>query len=264
MKSLCAPLALALVLPGITWAAAPDWFPRADLMTIGVYYYPEAWPESQWARDMANMRKLGMEYVHMGEFAWAFLEPEEGKYQLDWLERNVALAAQNGMKVILCTPTATPPVWLARKHPEILMVDAAGRRMNHGGRQQGDWSSPVYREYAAKIITQLARRFGHDKRVWGWQLDNELSHYEKQYSYSPAATLRFRDWLSEKYGSIGRLNTDWGTAFWSMVYQNFDQIEIPNQLEHPGLPNPHAQPPTTESPTSIFSRTSMPALAFAE
>jgi beta-galactosidase len=241
MKSLCAPLALALALPCLAVAAAPDWFPRADLMTIGAYYYPEAWPESQWARDMANMRKLGMEYVHMGEFAWAFMEPEEGNYQFDWLEKNVALAAQNGMKVILCTPTATPPVWLTRKHPEILMVDAAGRRMNHGGRQQGDWSSPVYREYTAKIITELAKRFGHDKRVWGWQLDNELSHYDKQYSYSPAATARFRDWLREKYGTIARLNTDWGTAFWSMVYQNFDQIEIPNQLEHPGLPNPHAQ-----------------------
>jgi beta-galactosidase len=241
MKSLRALLALVLMIPSLTTASAPDWFPRADLMTIGVYYYPEAWPESQWARDMANMRKLGMEFVHMGEFAWTFMEPEEGKYQLDWLEKNVALAAQNGMKVILCTPTATPPIWLSRKHPEILMVDAAGRRMNHGGRQQGDWSSPVYREYTAKVITELAKRFGHDKRVWGWQLDNELSHYDKQYSYSPAATLRFRDWLREKYGTIDRLNTDWGTAFWSLVYQNFDQIEIPNQLDHPGLPNPHAQ-----------------------
>ena len=53
----------------------------------------------------------------MGDFAWAFMEPEEGKYQFDWLEKNVALAAQNGMKVILCTPTAAPPVWLSRKHP---------------------------------------------------------------------------------------------------------------------------------------------------
>src|ERR1035437_10154719 len=122
MKSLCAPWALALMIPCLTPAAAPDWFPRADMMTIGVYYYPEAWPESQWARDMANMRKLGMEFVHMGDFAWAFMEPEEGKYQFDWLEKNVALAAQNGMKVILCTPTAAPPVWLSRKHPEALMA----------------------------------------------------------------------------------------------------------------------------------------------
>jgi beta-galactosidase len=131
-------MTLLLSLPG----PAADWFPPKDMMTIGSYYYPEAWPESQWPRDMANMKKLGMEFVHMGEFAWAYLEPEEGRFRLDWLERAVELASQNGLKVILCTPSATPPVWLSRKHPEILMVDAMGRRMNHGGRQQGDWSSP--------------------------------------------------------------------------------------------------------------------------
>jgi beta-galactosidase len=211
------------------------------MTTVGAYYYPEAWPQDQWARDMENMHKMGMEFVHMGDFAWAFMEPEEGKYDFDWLEKNIALASQHGMKVILCTPTAAPPVWLSRAHPEILMVDATGRRMNHGGRQHGDWSSPVYREYVTKIVTQLAKRFGHDKRVWGWQLDNELSHYEKEYSYSPAAQRRFRDWLREKYGDIGHLNADWGTSFWSMVYQNFEQIDIPNQLEHAGLSNPHAQ-----------------------
>src|SRR6185369_5335628 len=169
-------------------AGADGWFPPSQMMTIGGYYYPEAWPESQWARDMANIKKFGMEFVHMGEFAWYFMEPEEGRYQFDWLEKNVANAAQNGLKVILCTPSPTPPIWLTRKHPEILMVDAAGRRMNHGSREHADWSSPVYREYVSKIVIELARRFGHDKRVWGWQIDNELSHYGKQFSYGPAAT----------------------------------------------------------------------------
>jgi beta-galactosidase len=192
MTKRIAALTLAGALCATAQTARPDWFPKKDMMTIGVYYYPEAWPESQWSRDMANMKKMGMEFVHMGEFAWAFMEPQEGRMELDWLERNVELAAQNGLKVILCTPSATPPVWLTRKHPEILMVDANGRRVNHGGRQQGDWSSPVYRDYVKKIVTALAMKFGQDKRVWGWQLDNELSHYEKQYSYSPAATASSR------------------------------------------------------------------------
>jgi beta-galactosidase len=232
---------IALTLCLTTSISAADWFPARDMMTIGVYYYPEAWPEAQWPRDMANIKKMGLEFVHMGEFAWAYMEPEEGRFRFDWLEQNVELAAKNGLKVILCTPSATPPVWLARKHPEILMVDANGRRMNHGGRQHGDWSSPVYRDYVKKVITALAMKFGQDKRVWGWQLDNELSHYEKQYSYSPAATASFRAWLRAKYGAIERLNQDWGTSFWSMRYSSFDQIEIPNQNDHPGLPNPHAQ-----------------------
>jgi beta-galactosidase len=234
-------LTALLLLPALAFGAGPnDWFPRSDMMTVGVYYYPEAWPEAQWPRDMANIKKLGMEFVHMGEFAWYFMEPEEGKYQFDWLEKNVANAAQNGLKVILCTPSATPPIWLARQHPEILMVDDAGRRMNHGSREQGDWSSPVYRQYVAKIVTELAKKFGHDKRVWGWQLDNELSHYGKNYSYSPASTAKFRAWLRVKYGTIDNLNTAWGGGFWSMVYQNFDQIDIPNPQELVADPSPHA------------------------
>ena len=109
--------------------AAADWFPPKEMMTMGVYYYPEAWPQTQWERDFANMKKMGMEFVHMGEFAWAFMEPEEGRFRLDWLDQAVELASRNGLKVILCTPSATPPIWLERKHPEILMVDAMGRRM---------------------------------------------------------------------------------------------------------------------------------------
>jgi beta-galactosidase len=181
-----------LSVAGVAFGASnPDWFPKKDLTTIGVYYYPEAWPESQWARDMANIRKLGMEFVHMGEFAWFFMEPEEGKFNFEWLDKNVELAAKNGLKVILCTPSAAPPIWLTRNHPEILTVDAAGRTMQHGSREHADWSSPLYREYVTKINTELARHYGHDRRVWGWQIDNELSHYGKRFSYSPVATQRF-------------------------------------------------------------------------
>ncbi len=231
---------LCLTLEPVLEAQTPDWFPKRDMLTIGVYYYPEAWPESQWGRDMANIRKLGMEFVHMGEFAWYFMEPQEGRYDFDWLEKNVDLAAKNGLKVVLCTPSATPPIWLEREHPEILMVDAQGRTMQHGSREQADWSSPVYREYVGKIDTELAKRFGHDPRVWGWQIDNELSHYGRGYSYSRASTEKFRDWLREKYGSIDKLNAAWGNAFWSEMYQNFDQIEMPNPETLVADPSPHA------------------------
>ncbi|MBV8552180.1 MAG: beta-galactosidase [Acidobacteriaceae bacterium] len=233
-------LLLSLLFTPVLEAQNPDWFPKKDMLTIGVYYYPEAWPQEQWARDMGNIRKLGMEFVHMGEFAWYFMEPEEGHYNFDWLEKNVDLAAKNGLKVVLCTPSATPPIWLEQKHPEILMVDAQGRTMQHGSREQADWSSPVYREYVTKIDTELAKRFGNDPRVWGWQIDNELSHYGRRYSYSQASTLKFRQWLQEKYGTIDRLNEAWGGAFWSTMYQNFDQIEIPNPNTLVVDPSPHA------------------------
>ncbi|MBF9141144.1 beta-galactosidase [Hymenobacter properus] len=240
-----APAASAQKAPKASKAAAvakatPDYFPAADMMTIGVYYYPEAWPESQWARDFANMRKLGLEFVHMGEFAWGLYEPQEGKYSLDWLERAVKLASQAGLKVVLCTPSAAPPVWLAENHPETMMVSAQGRRQAHGTREQGNWSSPLFRQYVAKINTQLAQRFGQNPAVVGWQIDNELSHYGRQFSYDDFSKTKFQAWLKQKYGTIDNLNRDWGNVFWSQLYQNFEQIRIPNPDELVATPNPHA------------------------
>ena len=230
----------AFLLSALGSAQPNQWFPPEQLMTIGVYYYPEAWSESQWERDVTNIKKFGFEYIHLAEFAWAFMEPEEGRFEFGWLDKNVALAKKYGLKVILCTPSATPPAWLARNHPEILMVRADGTRMNHGSREQADWSSRVYRQYVEKIVEKMAEHYGTNPTVWGWQLDNELSHYGAGMSYSPAAQQRFRDWLREKYGTVDRLNRDWGNSFWSQMYNNFDQIQMPNPQELVAGANPHA------------------------
>lgn len=239
---------LALIIPSVRAAdagsapaaAAPRYtFPAADLMNIGVYYYPEAWPENQWARDMANIRKLGLEFVHMGEFSWAFLEPSEGKFDFAWLDKNIQLAADNGLKVVLCTPSPAPPIWLTEAHPEVLMVDAAGRTMVHGTRQHATWSSEVYRRYVGRIVEELGRRYGKDPRVWGWQLDNELSHYGKEPDFSAASQKKFQAWLQRKYGTIDKLNRDWGNSFWSQMYQRFDQVRLPNEKEYVAQFNPH-------------------------
>ncbi len=232
---------LALLSPRTLSETPSPFFKDRDLMRIGVYYYPEAWPSNQWARDIANIKKMGLEFVHMGEFAWAFMEPVEGKFSFDWLERNVRLCADQGLKVVLCTPSPTPPIWLVRGHPEVLMIDSKGRRMDHGSREHACWSSEVYRRYVEKIDTELARRFGHNPAVWGWQLDNELSHYGKDFCYGDACAGKFRDWLKRKYGDIESLNRDWGNSFWSQQYQSFDQIRIPNPEVLPQQVNPHAQ-----------------------
>ncbi len=216
------------------------WFPADQMMQIGVYYYPEAWPESQWARDIQNIKKLHMQFVHLGEFAWTFMEPTEGHFDFSWLDRVVKLCADNGLKVILCTPSAAPPVWLSKNHPEILMVDANGRTMQHGTRQQGNWSSPIYRAYVQRIDEELARHYAGNPAVWGWQIDNELSHYGKEPSYDEYSQASFRAWLKRKYGTIEKLNRDWGDAFWSQRYQNIDQIRLPNEKELVAQLNPHA------------------------
>lgn len=241
MKYLHTLLTGALITISFCGAAqnASRFFPVKDLMTIGSYYYPEQWPHACWERDIKKMAEVGFEFTHFGEFAWSFIEPEEGKFDFAWLDEAVALAAQNGIKVIMCTSTPTPPAWLAEKHPEILMVNAEGRTMQHGSRQQISWSSPVYREYVARMVNAIGAHFGKDKRIWGWQLDNEPSHYG-QYDFSPAAQASFRKWLQKKYGSIDTLNHAWGTAFWSIRYNNFEQVLIPNAKELIAQPAPAA------------------------
>ena len=110
-------------------------FNDAQLISTGVYYYPEHWDSTQWERDIKKMAEMGFEYTHYAEFAWAQLEPAEGKYDFKWLDRAVELAAKYKIKVIMCTSTATPPAWLTRKHPEILMKNENGTFMDHGARQ---------------------------------------------------------------------------------------------------------------------------------
>jgi beta-galactosidase len=207
-------------------ADARRFFPKADLMKIGVYYYPEQWPGSQWARDLGKMAEMGFEFTHFGEFAWAQMEPSDGKFDFAWLDRAVDLAARAGLKVILCTPTPCPPAWLGEKYPEIYLVRGDGRRMEHGTRANGSLANDIFVKYAKRIVAELGRRYGQDPRVWGWQLDNEPWGPP---DYSPSARLKFQAWLERRYGTIEKMNAAWGGNFWSTKYDSFAQVLIPNE-----------------------------------
>lgn len=189
MKKRFVTVLLACSLAGGLFAQQP-WFKDKDLTLTGAYYYPEHWDESQWERDFKQMHDLGFEFTHFAEFAWAQLEPEEGKYDFAWLDKAVALAAKYDLKVIMCTSTATPPVWLSRKYPEILIKNENGTVLDHGARQHASFASPVYRELAYNMIEKLALHYGNDSRIIGWQLDNEPA---VQFDYNPKAELAFRD-----------------------------------------------------------------------
>ena len=172
------------------------------------------------------MAELGFEFTHFGEFAWAFFEPSDGKFDFAWLDRAVDLAARAGLKVILCTPTPCPPAWLGEKYPEIYLVGGDGRRLEHGTRANGSLANDVFVRYTKRIVTELGRRYGQDPRVWGWQLDNEP--YAPP-DYSPSARLKFQAWLERKYGTIEKMNAAWGGEFWSTKYDSFAQVLIPNE-----------------------------------
>ena len=209
--------------------AQHTWFNDKDLTLTGAYYYPEHWDESQWERDLKQMHELGFEFTHFAEFAWAQLEPQEGVYDFSWLDRAVALAAKYDLKVVMCTSTATPPVWFSRKYPEILLKSEDGTVQDHGARQHASFASPVYRKLAYRMIEELARYYGNDSRIIGWQLDNEPA---VQFDYNQAAEEAFREFLKEKYHhNIQELNAAWGTAFWSEVYSRFEEITLPKTAQ---------------------------------
>jgi beta-galactosidase len=208
-------------------------------MPVGAYYYPEHWKPEHWKRDLGKIAELGFSFTHFGEFAWSRMEPEEGKFDFRWLDECIDIAAKNGLKVILCTPTPTPPAWLTEKHPEILIKNDQDLVQQHGSRLHASYNNPVYLHYVEKIVTQLADRYGKNPNVWGWQIDNE-PHFGTLYDYSDYAETEFRQWLRKKYLSIDQLNHAWGNAFWSQEYNHFDQIRLPNPKKAPQGVNPHA------------------------
>lgn len=195
---------------------------------LGVCYYPEQWPTSLWREDARRMKALGLTYVRIGEFAWSRFEPQPGTYDFAWFDQIIDILSEAGLKVVIGTPTATPPKWLIDRHPEILPVDPdTGRTRGFGSRRHYDFSSEVYRRESDRIVLALAERYGQHPGVVGWQTDNELSCHDTTLSASPAARAAFQAWCAEQYADIDALNTAWGNVFWSMDYRSFDEIELP-------------------------------------
>jgi len=198
---------------------------------LGTAWYPEQWPESRWEADLTLMQQAGVHMVRIGEFAWSQMEPSEGHYDLDWLDRAVTVAAKHGIYTVIGTPTAAPPAWLTLKYSETLRVDEAGHRAEHGNRQQFNFANSKYRDLARKIAEQMAKRFGHNPWVLGWQIDNEYADV----SYDPDTKAQFQQWLKARYGTLDNLNARWTTSYWSETIFDWSQIPIQTKYGNPGL-----------------------------
>ncbi|MBX2826176.1 MAG: beta-galactosidase [Gammaproteobacteria bacterium] len=196
-------------------------------MKIGVCYYPEHWPESQWKADASHMVAVGIRVVRIGEFAWSRLEPTDGELNLDWLQRAIDTLTNAGLEIVLGTPTATPPKWLVNKFPDILACDHNGQTRGFGSRRHYCFSSLRYRKECARIVRILAEKFGQHPGVTAWQTDNEYGCHDTIFSYSESAKTGFRQWCEAQYSSIEELNERWGNVFWSMEYRSFDEIDLP-------------------------------------
>lgn len=198
---------------------------------LGVCYYPEQWPEARWEQDAQLMRECGLEVVRIGEFAWSRIEPHEGAYDWTWLDRAIETLANAGLKLILGTPTATPPAWLTQRHPDVLRVDANGQRWSHGGRRHTCPTSAVsgtYAAYSRQIVGAVSERYGTHPAVVAWQIDNELSNHSTGRCYCDQCRAAFQRWCGQRYDSLEHLNSRWGTIFWSQQYSDWSQIPLPS------------------------------------
>lgn len=231
-------LVCALLFSGLcssrTEAQAPS---RYQTFLFGVDYYPEQWPESYWERDAERMQAAGVNVARIGEFAWSLMEPQEGKFDFSLFDRAIAALARHNIKVIMGTPTATPPKWLTHKYPEVLHVFVNGQRANDQSRRHYCYNSPTYRRLSKRIVEELAKHYKDNSNIVGWQIDNEFNN-ENPECYSDSCRVAFRTWIKNRYARLDALNERWGTVFWSQTYTDWEQVDLPlttTSLHNPSL-----------------------------
>lgn len=205
---------------------------RSAGVWFGGDYNPEQWDEDVLREDIELMRRAHVNTATVGVFSWASLEPEPGEYRLGWLDDILDRLHAAGVRVVLATPTASPPPWFTRLHPEALPTTADGVRLVHGSRDTYNPAAPAYREAARRITRVLAERYADHPALAMWHLHNEYGTV----SYGPVTDVAFRAWLRERYGDLDTLNRTWNTAFWSQVYSDWEDLLAPQRTQY--LHNP--------------------------
>ncbi len=239
-------LACALVGEDYCLDISPAKPTHATIMHLGTAYYPEHWvypyagtpekPESRWEEDAALMAAAGLSVVRMGEFSWGLYEPEEGRLDFSWMRRAMDVMGKHGLRVMLATPTAAPPVWLTQKHPEILPVDHCGVLLREGTRKAYCMNSDVYWEYCRKIVVAMAKALGDHPDLVAWQVDNGLGAHETESSFNEETGREWHAWLKQKYETVERLNEQLGLRFWGQVVTEWEQVPMP--MRSPAAHNP--------------------------
>ena len=205
-------------------------------MRLGVDYYPEHWPESRWPIDARLMAEAGISVVRLAEFAWSRMEPKENKFDFKWLDKAIGILAKEGIQVVLGTPTASPPAWLMAKYPDTYSRDEYGHIHGFGTRQHRCHTPENYRKRSRAITTAMAKHYGKNQHVIGWQTDNE---FFREDCTCDECAKKWHKWLKKKYKTLDKLNAAWGTVFWSQEYSDWSQIQV---LAHPRAGNRYHSP----------------------
>lgn len=205
---------------------------------LGTAYYPEAWDASMVDEDLDKMCAYGIKCVRIAEFAWKNMEPEEGKFDFSLMRKVVDGCKKRGMYVIMGTPAACPPVWLSKKCPGVYAEYFDGKSGHHGARRLTCFSDPDYIYYGDRITEMMAREFGKDENVIGWQVDNEIDSKSHEVGcVCPKCTAKFRSWVRDHFdGDVEKFNKEVCTGVFSMRIEDFSELDRPfDQWSHPGI-----------------------------
>lgn len=203
--------------------------PKYPHFLHGGDYNPDQWTKFPEIidEDMRLIPLANCNAMSVGIFAWAALEPEEGKYDFTVLDNIMDRLDKIGAKAILATPSGAKPTWMGIKYPEIRRVNEMGLREKQGVRHNHCYTSPVYREKVKNINTALAKRYKDHNALILWHISNEYSGE----CHCDLCQEAFRKWLFKKYdGDLDKLNYAWWTGFWAHTYTDWSQIEPPSSI----------------------------------
>lgn len=201
-----------------------------DRILFGAAYYNEYEPVSKLADDIKLMKQAHMNTIRVGEGSWSHWEPEDGKFNLDWLQPVLDKALANDIYVVLGVPTFAIPQWLVRKYPEVALHDKYGNRHFFGSREEHSLSHPVFKYYSARLINKIVDRYQDHPAIIGWQLHNEPGLF---INYSHDAFEGFKDYLRNKYKTVEKLNKEWGLVYWSHELSTWDDLWEPEGNAQP-------------------------------
>lgn len=201
----------------------------------GVSWYPEFWPRADWEADVRLMREMSLNIVRLAEFAWADLEPEEGRFETQWLTDVLSLLRDHDIQVLMCTPSCTPPKWVVKAYPETCVITPDGKAVDHYSRKYVCPNSCKVHELVGRVIEQMAEACAPFDNIAGWQIDNEMGPHEVGPCFCDQCESGFRDWLASKYGDLEALNHHWQTGHWSQQITAWDQLDLPRNRTVPAI-----------------------------
>ncbi|MBO4303336.1 MAG: beta-galactosidase [Lentisphaeria bacterium] len=200
---------------------------------VGTAYYPEVWTKEEIREDALRMKKIGVNSIRIGEFAWSHLEPTEGNFTFDWLLEAIDVFGKEGINTVLCTPSSAAPAWMCKEYPQVLRVmrDQITRAW-FGVRDHTCYTNQIYRDFCCRIAKKMAEAVKDNPYVVAWQIDNEPGCSRFSDCFCPECQAKFRKFVKDRYKTIAEVNRVWGTTFWSGEFSSFDEIELENRWEN--------------------------------